>query len=84
MKIPALPFSALDISVDFPKGKAYPHNPQTLGDQILKARMDKRLTQTEAAAFFNVSKDCVFRWENNQSKPQGRHTSKVMVFLEGG
>jgi len=82
MKIPTLPFSALVVSVDFPKSKGYPTHPQTLGEQILKARMDKKLSQTEAAALFNVSKDSLFRWENNQSLPSKRYGSSIKSFLE--
>ena len=73
----------LDIEVnllDF--NPRYPKNPQTLGERIRKARMDKGLLIRELAALLRVTEDTVINWEIRGIKPEGRNLEKVKAFLE--
>jgi DNA-binding XRE family transcriptional regulator len=40
----------------------YPKNPQTLGERLRKARIDKGMTLKEVAALFGVSDTAVINW----------------------
>ncbi len=60
----------------------YPKNPQTLGEKIRKARMDKGLLQRELAEQIGVTEDTVINWEIRDIKPVGRNLEAVKRFLE--
>lgn len=47
----------------------YPKNPQTLGERIRKARMDKGMTVKEVAVLFGVSDTAVLNWEIRGKMP---------------
>lgn len=62
---------------------AYPQNPQTLGEKIRKARMNRGLLIRELAYQLGVTADTVINWEKRGMKPSRRYLEKVNVFLEG-
>jgi DNA-binding XRE family transcriptional regulator len=57
-------------TVSKPLGKKYPTNPQTIGQQLLKRRMDLRLLQKDAAEILQVTEQCIMLWETDQYAPQ--------------
>jgi DNA-binding transcriptional regulator YiaG len=59
----------------------YPKNPQTLGERLRKARMDKGMTLKEAAALFGVSETAVLNWEIRGKMPEKSRMKKVTEFL---
>jgi DNA-binding transcriptional regulator YiaG len=59
----------------------YPKNPQNLGQQIRKARMDKGLLIRELASQLGVTDDSVINWEVRGRKPVGRNMERVRQFL---
>ncbi len=61
----------------------YPQNPQNLGQQIRKARMDKGLLIRELASELGVTEDTVINWEIRGMMPQGKSMERVRGFLEG-
>ena len=68
-------------SLDFnPK---YPKNPQTVGEKLRKARMDRRMTLKEAAVLFGVSETAVINWEIRGKTPEASRMERVKEFIEG-
>jgi DNA-binding transcriptional regulator YiaG len=64
-----------------PKNDGYPTNPQTLGEQIRKRRMDLSLLQKDVAELLYISTDCVTNWENNHAEPQIQYFPAIIQFL---
>jgi DNA-binding transcriptional regulator YiaG len=62
---------------------SYPKNPQTFGERIRKARMDKDLRAKDLAKILGVSEDSVLNWEARGTKPRGKNLEKVKIFLKG-
>jgi DNA-binding transcriptional regulator YiaG len=58
----------------------YPKNPQTLGEKIRKARMDKGLKIKEFARL--ITPDSVINWEIRGMKPRGENIERLKTFLE--
>ncbi len=50
--------------------KSYPHNPQTFGEHLRKARMDRGLTAKQLADILDVSEDTILNWEVRNVKPR--------------
>lgn len=60
---------------------AYPKNPQTLGEQIRKARMDKGLMIKELASQLGVTEDTVINWEVRGRNPESGNLDEIRQFL---
>ncbi|HTE01613.1 MAG TPA: helix-turn-helix transcriptional regulator [Mucilaginibacter sp.] len=73
-----LPYSKI---VKKPVAKAVPENPQTLGEHILKKRLEGGLLQKDVARIMGVSEDCITYWENGRSNPQIRYYPAIIAFL---
>jgi len=61
----------------------YPKNPQTLGEKLRKARMDRKMTLKEAAALFGVTDTSVLNWETRGKIPEENRIKIVQEFIEG-
>jgi len=61
----------------------YPKNPQTLGEKLRKARMDKKMTLKEVAALLGVSDTSVLNWEIRGKMPEEGKIKIVQEFIEG-
>ncbi|MEW6074997.1 MAG: helix-turn-helix transcriptional regulator [Candidatus Omnitrophota bacterium] len=59
----------------------YPENPQTVGEKLRKARMDKGMTLKEVAALFGVSDTAVINWEIRGKMPEEGKMDKVKEFI---
>ena len=59
----------------------YPKNPQTLGEKLRKARMDKGMTLKEAAGIFGVTDTAVINWEIRSTMPEASRMEKVKEFI---
>ncbi len=59
----------------------YPKNPQTLGEKLRKARMDKGVTLKEAATLFGVSDTAVLNWEIKGKIPEENRIKIVQEFM---
>lgn len=59
----------------------YPSNPETLGQQIRKVRMDRGLLQKEVAEIIGVTEDTITNWENDRCQPYYIYTDKIKSFL---
>ncbi len=61
----------LELSINLNDFKpSYPKNPQTLGERIRKARMDKGLYAKELAKLIGIDEDTVINWEKDRNMPQ--------------
>jgi DNA-binding XRE family transcriptional regulator len=60
---------------------SYPKNPQTFGERIRKARMDKGLYAKELASQLGVTEDTVINWEKDRNMPTGKNMEKVREFI---
>ena len=60
----------------------YPKNPETLGEKIRKARMDKGLEIKELADIIGVTEDTVINWEIRGMLPRKRYLEAIKSFLE--
>ena len=64
-----------------PAIKEAPVNPQTIGEHMLKKRIDDGLLQKDVASIIGVSEGSITYWENGRSHPQVRHYPAIMAFL---
>ena len=62
---------------------AYPKEPETLGEKLRKARMDKNMLIRELAEQIGVTADTVINWEKRGMKPSGRYLTQIQKFIEG-
>lgn len=61
----------------------YPKNPQTLGEKLRKARMDRKMTLKEVAALVGVSDTSVLNWEIRGKMPEESRMERVNEFITG-
>jgi len=61
----------------------YPKNPQTLGEKLRKARMDRKMTLKEVAVLLGVSDTSVLNWEIRGKMPEASRMKMVRGFIEG-
>jgi transcriptional regulator with XRE-family HTH domain len=75
-----LPFSTLDKSISrLPK--QYKQTPETIGQHLLKVRIDRNLTKKAVAAQIGVSSSTIGTWEQDKGKPEATHMKGVISFL---
>jgi DNA-binding transcriptional regulator YiaG len=55
--------------------------PQTLGERILKKRLELRLTQGEVGKLFGVTSFTVLNWEKGKTVPHKNAATVVNKFL---
>ena len=56
-------------------------NPQTLGEHLRLARVDRGLKQTEVAALLGVGYQTVVKWEHNIVRVGPKSRTGVIAFL---
>ena len=60
---------------------AYPRNPETFGEKLRKARMDKHLQIKELARLIGVSPDSVINWEMKGVRPRENYMAGLRKFI---
>jgi transcriptional regulator with XRE-family HTH domain len=58
-----------------------PSQPQTLGEQIKKHRLELHWLQTDVAAKIGISSASVSNWERGTTIPSRRLTKRIAEFL---
>jgi len=58
----------------------YPKNPQTFGEALRKARMDKGMIIKELAAIIGVTDTSIINWEIRGKMPTGESLERVKRF----
>ena len=61
--------------------KRAPNNPQTLGEHLRLARIDRGLKQTELAQLLGVVYQTIEKWEHNLVPMSPRSRARVSAFL---
>jgi DNA-binding transcriptional regulator YiaG len=61
--------------------KRAPKNPQTLGEHLRLARIDRGLKQTELAQLLRVTYQMVVKWEHNLVPISPKSRARVVAFL---
>ena len=76
----ALPFSTLD-KTHSRRAKAYPKEPITIGEHLLKRRIDLKLTKVAVAKQIGVSPSMIACWEDGLCKPEAANMKNVIDFI---
>jgi DNA-binding XRE family transcriptional regulator len=64
-----------------PKDKRYPKTLETIGNHLLKRRLDLKLLQKDVAKIIGVSEDSIRFWETGYAEPQIQHAPGIIQFL---
>ena len=64
-----------------PPLKNYPENPDTIGDHLLRRRLDSGLFQKDVAAQIRVTSFTIRNWERNKAEAEVRHLPAIIRFL---
>ena len=59
----------------------YPVNLKTVGDHILKYRLDHKLSQASIANKLGVSNNTISNWENNRTHPRISYLPEIIKML---
>lgn len=61
--------------------KPYDFEPKTLGEHVLKRRLNLKLSQPKLAKLLGVAAETILNWELNYRKPSINHIGKLIQFL---
>ncbi|MEM6803227.1 MAG: helix-turn-helix transcriptional regulator [Bacteroidota bacterium] len=56
-------------------------NPISIGEHLMKKRLDTRKTQIEIARELGVSANTISNWENNKTQPNVNQLAKIIELL---
>lgn len=76
-----MPFCQIGLTATKPEGNGYPENPQTLGDHLKKARLDRNLLQRDVATQLGVRVESVMNWELNRHEPDLRSIPGIIEII---
>lgn len=77
-----MPFCQLTLKASKPQSSAYPDTLSTLGDHLRAKRLDRNLTQGEAARLIGVDECSVYNWEGHRTTPELRLLPIIILFLD--
>ena len=63
------------------KDNDLPENPRTLGEHLLKRRLQRRDLQCEVARRLRVTTDTYLLWEKDRTNPEARYYPSILAFL---
>jgi len=78
-RVAFLPFVRVCLKTKIPKG--YPENPSTLGEHLLRRRMELGLQQKDVGPFLSVDDSTVLNWEKGKTVPATRYLPRIVSFL---
>jgi transcriptional regulator with XRE-family HTH domain len=78
---PALPFSQRVQVIKKPPLSGFPWQPKSLGEEILRRRLELGLTQEEAGEQLGLNHQTFSRWETGENIPNVTHYPKIIAFL---
>ncbi len=61
--------------------KAVSSHPQTLGEHLRRARVDRNLTNIQVARMLGVAYQTVERWEHNRNPISPKSKLKIVAFI---
>ena len=71
----------MPLSLRLVRPKAYPAQPNTLGEHLLKLRMEQGLTQAQAGEVLGTDEWTVGNWEKDKTFPAVRYFPAIFRFL---
>ncbi|MGA8148737.1 MAG: helix-turn-helix transcriptional regulator [Gallionellaceae bacterium] len=78
-RVAFLPF--IKVSLKSLRKKPFDFEPQTLGEQIKKRRLELDLSQTEAGQMLGVNFYTLLNWEKGRTEPLIDYIPAILVFL---
>ena len=78
-RVAFLPFVRVCLKTKIPRG--YPENPATLGEHLLRRRMELRLRQMDVGKRLKVGAFTVLNWEKDKTIPATRYLPRIADFL---
>ena len=69
------------LTLRFARPKAYPAQPKTLGEHLLKRRMEQGLTQAQVGRELGTDEWTVGNWEKDRTLPAVRYFPAIFRFL---
>lgn len=60
----------------------YLEHPQTLGEHLRKARMQRELSQPQVARLLGTDAETILNWEKNRNTPTPKWAKKIIEFLD--
>lgn len=79
--LPMFPYVPIRLVAKRPPPPGYPKELKTLGNHLLKKRLDREFSQKEMAAQLCVSVGTLYNWEKSLTSPQQRLISRIHDFL---
>ncbi|MDR3526087.1 MAG: ATP-binding protein [Rhizomicrobium sp.] len=69
------------LTLTYPRPKPYAEKPKTLGEHLLKRRLQLGLTQPQAAIGLLIKPDTLLLWEKGRAYPTARYFPAIFRFL---
>jgi transcriptional regulator with XRE-family HTH domain len=74
-----LPF--VPLSLKYIRRKGNSEHPKTLGEHLLKRRLERGMTQKQVATIIGVTTDTYLNWEKDRTAPVVRYYPKILRVL---
>ena len=58
-----------------------PADPKTIGEYMIKKRIETSMTQSQIAKLLGVARATVGNWEGNHCRPSGRVREQIVAWL---
>ena len=75
-----LPFSQLEKSISR-RPKGYTEQPKTIGEHLIKYRIDHKLKRIEVAKLLGVVPSVITDWEKGKYQPEAGHLKNIIAFI---
>jgi len=76
-----LPFSTHAANIKRRSKQPYPANPTTIGEHLLKVRIDRELTKVAVANEIGVTSSTIGLWEQGKGNPEVTQMKGIIAFL---
>ena len=79
--IRSLPICHLKLGASKPKSCEYPNELTTIGDHLLRRRLDLGLRQGDVAQIIGANVQSIWFWEKNRAYPEVKWWPRILGFL---
>jgi transcriptional regulator with XRE-family HTH domain len=77
----AFPLPHVPLTLKWVRPKVYPEHPKTLGEHLLKRRVESGKTQQQVALQLLASTETYLLWEKDRAEPSTRYYPAIFAFL---
>lgn len=78
-RVAFLPFVSLCLTSK--RSKAYPEDPKTVGEHLLRRRVQQGCLQRQVAEHLGATDTTILNWEKGWTTPEARHWPKIIDYL---